>query len=68
MAEYNVVAQIECQCGTYITVRAIQGTYGGTHKVPCWNCNREIKLSGNQGYSDGKKAPTTIIAREVRKK
>lgn len=69
MAEYLVVAQVQCKCGTWITLRAIQGTYGGARKTePCWNCNREVSLQGNQGYCEGEKAPTQIIARELRKK
>lgn len=68
MAEFLVVAQVQCACGYYMTLRAIQGTYGGTHTVPCWNCNREVTLRGNQGYCEGKKAPTIIISRELRKK
>jgi len=68
MTDYLVVSQIQCKCSVWITVRAIQGTYGGTHSVPCWNCNREVTLKGNQGYCEGDKVPTQLISREVRKK
>ncbi len=68
MAEYLVVAQIQCKCGTHITVRAVQSTYGGKKSEPCWNCNREVVLNGKQGYCDGAKAPTIIVSSELRKK
>lgn len=68
MAEHLIVAEIQCQCGVHVTVRAIQGTYGGTHTVACWHCKSKIELKGTQGYCEGKKANTQIISKEVRKK
>jgi hypothetical protein len=68
MAQYLVVAEVVCTCSNVVTLRAVQGTYGGVHSEECWKCNAKLELKGNRAYANNFEITCRIISREIRKK